>query len=85
MTKRNKLLERFLSIPRDFTYDELRSLLFGLGFEEENRGKTSGSRTSFYNSILGSQIIIHKPHPEKIMKTVYLKNIRRKLIEDKIV
>lgn len=68
MTKRDKLLERFLSIPRDFTYDELKVLLSGLGFVEVNRGKTSGSRTSFYNSISGSQIIIHKPHPEKIMK-----------------
>lgn len=85
MTKRNKLLERFLSLPNDFTYNELRSLLSSLGFEEVNRGKTSGSRTSFYDSISGSQIIIHKPHPGKIMKTIYLKNIRRKLIMDKII
>ena len=44
MTKKNKLLERFLSVPKDFTYDELKTLLRSLGYEESNLGKTSGSR-----------------------------------------
>ena len=26
MTKKDKLLERFLSVPKDFTYDELKTL-----------------------------------------------------------
>lgn len=42
MTKKNKLLERFLSVPKDFTFDELKTLLQSMGFEVENKGKTSG-------------------------------------------
>jgi hypothetical protein len=47
MTKKDKLLVRFLSIPRDFTFDELTTLLLSMGFEIENKGKTSGSRVAF--------------------------------------
>ena len=41
MTKKDKLLVRFLSIPQDFTYNELKTLLNSLGYEESNLGKTS--------------------------------------------
>ena len=47
MTKKDKLLERFLALPNDFTFDELKSLLESMGFEIENKGKTSGSRVAF--------------------------------------
>ena len=40
MTKKDKLLERFLSIPKDFTFDELKTLLRSLGYLEDNKGKT---------------------------------------------
>lgn len=85
MTKKDKLLERFLSIPKDFTFDELKNLLIGLGYEESNLGRTSGSRVSFYNGSNGHQLKVHKPHPEKIMKRVYLKNIRLELTIEKII
>ena len=49
MSKAEKLLERFLSKPKDFTFEELRKLLKGLGYEEAKAGKTSGSRVAFYN------------------------------------
>jgi len=47
MTKKDKLLERFLSMPKDFSYQELKTLLNSLGYEESNLGKTSGSRVLF--------------------------------------
>ena len=47
MTKFEKALERLKTIPKDFTYDEMKSLLEHLGFEEINKGKTSGSAISF--------------------------------------
>jgi hypothetical protein len=31
MTKKDKLLERFLSVPKDFTNDELKTVLNNLG------------------------------------------------------
>ncbi len=75
MTKKDKLLERFLSIPKDFTFDELSSLLQSMGFEIENKGKTSGSRVAFVHVNFNKHILIHKPHPNKIMNRIYLKNI----------
>jgi hypothetical protein len=51
MTKKDKLLERFLSMPKDFSYQELKTLLNSLGYEESNLGKTSGSRVLFLNVI----------------------------------
>lgn len=65
MTKRAKLLNRFLSKPKDFTYDEVRKLLSGYGYTEK---QGSGSRVAFINRDLRSIIHVHKPHPGKIMK-----------------
>ena len=76
MTKKEKLLERFLRIPKDFTFDELTTLLLSMGFEIENKGKTSGSRVAFVHVNFNKHILIHKPHPGKIINSVYLKNIK---------
>lgn len=43
MTRNEKLKRRLLLLPKDFTFEELESLLFQLGFERDNKGKTSGS------------------------------------------
>jgi hypothetical protein len=40
MTKINKLRQRFLSKPKDFTWNELKLFLKNIGFEEYNAGKT---------------------------------------------
>ena len=47
MSKLDKAKERLKSIPTDYTYSEARYLLGKLGFEESNKGKTSGSRVKF--------------------------------------
>jgi predicted RNA binding protein YcfA (HicA-like mRNA interferase family) len=46
-----------------------------MGFEVENKGKTSGSRVAFVHVNFNKHILIHKPHPGKIINRVYLKNI----------
>jgi len=63
-----KLVERFKKLPKDFTFEETKSLLGHLGYEIDNRGKTSGSRVRFKNSKTGFYIDIPKPHPGSIMK-----------------
>jgi hypothetical protein len=68
MTKAAKLLDRFLSRPKDFSYDELRRLLSGFGYEEVAIGKTSGSRVAFINRKTKHIIRLHKPHPEPQLK-----------------
>ena len=85
MKKKDKLLERFLSAPKDFTYDELKTVLNNLGYEEDNKGKTSGSRVAFVHKIINDYILIHKPHPNKIVNRVYMKNIIKELISKQIL
>jgi len=81
MTKKDKLLERFLSIPKDFTYNELKTMLRGLGYKEHQLGKTSGSRVLFFNDYIGHEIKIHKPHPGNIIKPYLMKFIYENLKE----
>ena len=66
MSKKDKLIIRLKSKPKDFTFDEMESLLFSLGFAKVKAGKTGGSRVGyFYNGIV---IRIHKPHPGNWLK-----------------
>ena len=68
MSKRDKLIERLLDRPSDFTYDEAGTLLSRLGYREDNRGHTSGSRVAFVNIKTNHIIRLHKPHPTNILK-----------------
>ncbi len=85
MTKKDKLVKRFLTIPKDFTFDELMALFNHLGFEMGNKGKTSGSRVEFINNDLGLSYFAHKPHPGNIVKTYVLRQVREFLSENKIL
>lgn len=79
MSKIKKLIERFLSTPIDFTYDELKKLMRGLNYQESNKGKTSGSRVAFINFDTGHIIRLHKPHPGNILKIYQLNDIAEEL------
>ena len=72
MSKAKKLLQRFLSKPTDFTFEELERLLKGFGYEEAKTGKTSGSRVAFLNKQTKSIIRLHKPHPNPELKRYQL-------------
>lgn len=68
MSKFEKQKERLLRKPKDFTYEELKTVLNGLGYTESNKGKTSGSSVSFTNLETKHIMSIHKPHPQNIIK-----------------
>ena len=68
MNKKEKLIKRFRTLPRDFTFEEVVSLFQGYGFELANTGATSGSRIKFYNVDDQNAYIMHKPHPSNIIK-----------------
>jgi len=76
MSKKDKLIERLKNRPKDFTYNEVKTLLQYVGFVENNKGSTSGSRVEF-RYINGNKYIIriHKPHPNNIMKTYQINYI----------
>lgn len=75
MGKKEKLIERFKRLPKDFTYEETLSLIGYFGYVEHNKGATSGSRVRFKNESTGAYIDIHKPHPGSIMKAWMMKTI----------
>lgn len=74
MTQNVKLVRRFLSNPKDFTWDELCKVLANLGYEEFTGGKTGGSRRRFVDSNKNI-ITLHKPHPGNIVKSYAIREV----------
>lgn len=79
MSRKEKLLKRLITKPKDFTYDEARTLLLQLGFEEDQKGRTSGSRVVFINQIENISIELHKPHPSNVLKIYQISQLIKKL------
>ncbi len=75
MNKKDKLLKRFYSLPKDFSFDEMSSLFALYGFHQENKGATSGSRVIFVNDNDGNSYIMHKPHPANIIKGYVMRQV----------
>ena len=67
MSIKEKIKERFLKFPSDFTFDEMQQLLSHYGYVRSGKGHTSGSRVIFKNSDK-RPIMLHKPHPGNIVK-----------------
>ena len=85
MSQKEKLIKKIYRLPKDFTFDELKTLFSCLGFEVENKGKTSGSRIKFYNEKLQMQYLAHKPHPSSVMKEKALKDILNYLTKNQLI
>lgn len=83
MSKKEKLIARLLTYPKDFTYDEMRSLLGFLGFEEATKGKTTGSRVEFHKGM--DTILLHKPHPNNQLKPYQIRQIIDELEKLKLI
>ena len=81
MSKIDKAKERLLLRPKDYTYSEAKYLLSQLGFEEFNKGKTSGSRVKFYRTCDQRIILLHKPHPGDVMSMGAVKDLATRLEE----
>ena len=85
MGKKDKLLKRFMSLPKDFTFLEISTLLAQFGYCLHNKGATSGSRVRFKNEKTGDYIDIHKPHPGKVMKSWMLKEVKNHLKQNGLI
>lgn len=79
MSRRQKVLRRFLAKPTDFTYDELTTLLRDYGYREMKGGKASGSQAAFIDENTKHIIRLHKPHPSKALKRYQIDDIERAL------
>jgi len=82
MTKAEKLLKRFLSWPKNFTYHELIMLLESLGCKEE---QGSGSRVIFSNRRMKHYIKLHKQHPGNVLKRYQIDLIIQELNSKNLV
>ena len=80
MGTKEKLRERFLKLPSDFTFDEMQRLLEGYGYQKSDKGRTSGSRVIFKNGDK-RPIMLHKPHPGNIVKDYAMKQVDADLKE----
>mgnify|MGYP003571261004 CR=1 FL=1 len=74
MSKKDKAIQRLRSLPKDYTFSEARALMLCLGYKEDSKGSTSGSRVRFYKEG-GPKINLHKPHPGDIMKIYSVKDL----------
>ena len=77
MSKKEKLIKRLKSRPKDFEFEEAETLLMALGFAKSNKGKTSGSRVRFYKG--NFSIDLHKPHPKKDLPVALVNEIVKEL------
>ncbi len=73
MSKKEKLVARLLSRPKDFHYDEAKALLQYFDFVENHKGKTSGSRVEFVRG--DDSILLHRPHPSGELKSYQVKQL----------
>jgi len=74
MSRKDKLVARLLSLPRDFTWGELVLVLGWLGYSEVSGGKTGGSRHRFVHT-KSPAILLHKPHPANAVKLYALRDV----------
>ncbi|MDE7467739.1 MAG: type II toxin-antitoxin system HicA family toxin [Muribaculaceae bacterium] len=83
MSKFKKLVERLLTKPKDFNYDEAKTIVLHLGFSEFSKGRTSGSRVEFAKG--NDSILLHKPHPDGTLKQYQLTQLIDFLKELKLI
>ena len=84
MGKKEKLIARLKSKPKDFTFDEAETLLGYLSYERSNKGKTSGSRVSF-KSDKHASILLHKPHPGNELKSYQIQQLIDILEQEELI
>jgi hypothetical protein len=84
MTKYEKILDRLLTKPKDFTWDELSKVLNGFGYKQISAGKTGGSRARFIHPHC-PPIILHRPHPKPILKRYQIEEIINLLKQENLL
>ncbi len=80
MSKKEKLINRLLNKPKDFTFDEIEALLSYFGYELKQGG--TGSGVKFIKKGSNEIINFHKPHPNGILKRYVLDQVIEKLKRD---
>ena len=74
MGKKDKLIQKLKSRPKDFTFDEAETLLNYLSYARSDKGRTSGSRVIFTREDR-APIMLHKPHPRTELLEYQIKQL----------
>jgi len=82
MSKKEKLINKLLSIPKDFTFDEMVTLLSYFGYELK---QGNGSRVKFIKQNTNEVINFHKPHSNNVLKKYILEQVIEKLRKDNLI
>ena len=80
MSKKDKLIDRLLKRPADFTFDEMKSLLAYFGYDLKQGG--TGSGVKFIKKGSNEVINFHRPHPNGVLKRYVLNQVIEKLRKD---
>lgn len=83
MSKKDKLIERLLKKPKDFSFDEMVVLLSYFGYKLKQGN--SGSGIKFVKENSNEVINFHKPHPNGILKRYVLNQVIEKLRKDGVL
>ena len=78
--EQDKLIKRLLKKPKDFTFDEMETLLSYFDYELKQGG--TGSGVKFMKIGSNDVINFHKPHPNGILKRYILDQVIEKLRKD---
>ena len=73
MSKKDKLIARLKSKPKNFEFGEAKILLELCGYTLSYAGKTSGSRVCFTKD--KKVFRMHKPHPRKVLLAYQIKEL----------
>ena len=80
MSKKDKLIDRLLNKPKDFTFDEMVTLLSYFEYNLKQGGTGSGAKFIRENS--NEVINFHKPHPNGVLKKYVIDQVIEKLRKD---
>ena len=82
MSKHEKLVQRIFAkpTPADVTWNEMVTLLDGLGYEVFN-SKRGGSRRKFVHKETKAVIFAHEPHPQPEVCKALIDDIRQHLTD----
>ena len=83
MSKKDKLIDKLLKRPKDFTFEDMESLLLYFGYKVKQGG--TGSGVKFIKDGSNEVINFHKPHPNGVLKRYVLDQVIEKLRKDDLI
>jgi len=80
MSKKEKLIAKLKSRPKDFSFSQAKTLLEMCGYTTLTSGKTGGSRIGF---VKGQKVFrMHKPHPRNELYAYQIKELLDELEQE---